>query len=176
MGKIFNKIKSKFSKKKAQEIVEEVKLYDVNAPISEYTEEQIIARIRDEITVQARLESSAAVQYKHLYDIEKGTLRCCEYLDIVRHYDVSDEYFLNDFFVEAVRRKMKKIIYRELKKDIAYSNCVVITPEFANNRLAELDEAISNHISRAKSKIKVHTENANNESAIDEIFSDVIDN
>ncbi len=166
MGKLLDKIFRR-NKKQPTEVT-----YDVNAPISEYTEDQIRNRINEELACPKDCSFSARYQYDWLCYISGGIIR----FSGCGTSNVSDELFLNDFFREAVLRKMKRKIYKDLKDKISSSTTVVVTAEMAKEKIEELETAVENHVKRAKEAIQVHKENAENEPMIDKLFSDVIDN
>lgn len=168
MGKLLDKLFGKGKSKEKNKIV-----YDTNAPISEYTEEQIIARIEAEIPTGNTAKSDAGFQYESLWDIENGEIKFC-YVDCFckGHCEsINDEYFLNDFFREAVLAKAKKMIYDELKNQ-KYSKENLSKMSITRNK--ELTTAIENHIKRAKETLSTPKENSEDKPIFDAMFRDLI--
>lgn len=103
--------------------------YDINAPISEYTEQQIEKRIFDE------LGYSAMFQYSYFAGCDFDEER---FLCVVPSNGLSlgicPEYFANDFFKEAVVRKAKKYYSGcDAEIDVMVQEYIEVAQEEAKN-------------------------------------------
>lgn len=160
---LFDRIKQKRAEKRKakQTEPEQPKVtYDVNAPIETYTEEQIIARIQDEV--------GAVYEYGHLI-IGDSKERQLAYDHKGFYSDLSVGFFLNDFYKQAITLKAKKLLlqsYREKAKSCTQT----ITKAGFENDWENILTFIEDLVTKAKKETKRKEQNAEEMKKIEALF------
>lgn len=173
---LFNRCKRIKKNSTQSEIVKVVVTYDVDAPIKEYTEEQITQRINDELGQEAVDQYRGCHGYKKNYEHDRHPqtiegflysmgLRCYDY-----EHEIDYEYFKNKFFKQAIVRKSKKLYYDEVKESIGGNK--EITKQQIIEGLAKIDEAAEKIVQELKRQDEIKQKNAELLPEIDKLFED----
>ena len=143
--------------------------YDVNAPIKEYSEEQIIKRIIDE------LGENAASQYIRCIGIDNDLLKYKSSGYYESEYEIATRFFINDFFKQAVVRKSKKIYFENVKRN-ANSYNYSISEETVKAIFAKIDEIADDQANNAREEAekneKIKLGNAEEMPKIEALFEE----